>query len=196
MSHQHGIISGKGTKSSRFLDSLRLTKFHVPQTDDLFVDGFIAATFSPRDAHSYFALLLKTPDFRSHVSFVRGVWYTNFVQQPSSGFPTQLPLDFSLRTTEGTVVPQRQWTPADQVDIRRHIQEATLQFPIFFVKRNGGVGFWLPDILEGGRDDDLYNRDSYGQFGGRSTTHIVINVSSQTVILADGSFIIVRRLPS
>jgi len=101
----------------------------------------------------------------------------NYVQRPSSGPPTQLPLDFSVRTTEGTVVPQRRWTPVDEVDIRRHVQEAALQLPVFFVNQNGGVGFWLPDILEG-RDRDLYNRDRQAPLGGRTTTRIRINVSS------------------
>ena len=97
----------------------------------------------------------------------------NYVQPP--GLPTRLPLDFS-RTTEGTIVPQRRWTPADEVDIRRHVQDAALQLPVFFVNRNGSVGFWLPDILEG-RDSELYNRDSHASLGGRTTSHIRINVS-------------------
>jgi len=160
-------------------------------SDDILVDGYIAQTFTPQDASAFFTLLLRTPDVRSHVSYTRGVWYMDYAQHPSSGFP----LDFSVRSMEGTVVPQRRWTPADEFDIRRHVQEATLQPPIFFVNRNGGVGFWLPDILEG-RDGDLYNRDSHAPLGGRTTTHIRINVSSQTLIFADRKFISVRRLPS
>jgi len=97
----------------------------------------------------------------------------NYVQP--SGLLTRLPLDFSI-TTEGTVIPQRRWTPADEVDIRRHVEEATLQLPVFFVNRNGSVGFWLPDILDG-RDSELYNRDSHALLGGRTTSHIRINVS-------------------
>ena len=155
------------------------------------MDGFIAHTFAPQDAYAFFTLLLRTPDFRSHVSYSRGVWYMSYAQQPSSGFPIQLPLDFSVRPTEGTVIPQRRWTPADEVDIRRHVEEATLQLPIFFVNRNDGVGFWLPDILEG-RDGNLYNRDSPAPLGGKTTTHIRINVSSQTLLLDNRKFISVR----
>jgi len=149
---------------------------HLDTADDILVDGFLAHMFSPQGAYAFFALLLRIPDFRSHVSYSRGVWYMNHVQ-PSSGLPTQLPLDFSARTSEGTVIPQRRWTPADEVEIRRYVQGATLQLPVFFVNRNGGVGFWLPDILEG-RDHDLCNRDSQAILGGRTTTHIRINVSS------------------
>ena len=118
----------------------------------------------------------------------------NYVQQPSSGLSTQLPLDFSTRVTEGTVVPQTRWTPADDVDIRRHVQEARLQLPVFFVNQNGGVGFWLPDILDG-RDGDLYNRDNHASLGGTSTTHIRINVSSFSYLTAN-DFIHVGRLLS
>jgi len=92
-----------------------------------------------------------------------------YVQQPSSGLPTQLPLDFSVRTTEGTVVPQRRWSLVNEVDIRLHVQGAALQLPVFFVDRNGSVGFWLPDILEG-RDRELYNRDIQAPLGGKTTT--------------------------
>jgi len=85
-----------------------------------------------------------------------------------------LPLDFSVRMTEGTVVPQRRWTPAEEIEIRRHVEEATLQLPVFFVNRNGGIGFSLPDILQG-HDLDLRNRDSQTTLGGRATAHIRID---------------------
>jgi len=136
--------------------------------------------FSPQDADAFFTLLLRIPDFRSHVSYWWGVWYIDYVQQES---PTHLPLDFSARGTEGTIIPQRRWTPANEVDIRRHVQEAALQLPVFFVNRNGSVGFWLPDILEG-HDHDLYNRDGQAPLGGRTTTYIRINVSSLSYLVA------------
>jgi hypothetical protein len=74
-------------------------------------------------------------------------------------------------------VPQRRWTPAGGVNMRRHVEDATLQLPIFFINRNGGVGFRLPDILQG-HDLDLINRDTEASLGGATTTHIRINVSS------------------
>ena len=146
------------------------------------MDGFLAHTFSPQDAYNFLVLLFRTPDFRSYVSYSQGMWYMTYVQQPSSGLPIWLPLDINTRTTEGTVIPQRRWTPADKVDIRRHVQDAALQFPVFFLNRNG-VGFWLPDILQG-RNHDLYNRDSQATLGGTSTTFIRINVSSLSYLAA------------
>ena len=102
----------------------------------------------------------------------------NLLQGASLGVPlhpTPL-LDYSMRATHGTVVPQRRWTPADEVDFRRHVQRAVLQLPIFFVNRNGGVGFQLSDILRG-CDRDLRNANAFAPLGGKKTTHIRINVS-------------------
>ncbi|KAH9967384.1 hypothetical protein BC827DRAFT_1123100 [Russula dissimulans] len=76
--------------------------------------------------------------------------------------------------TEGTVVSQRRWAPADEADFRRHVEGVTLQLPVFFVNRHGGIGFGLPDILEG-NDQDLNNRDSEAPLGGRTTTFLRIN---------------------
>jgi hypothetical protein len=157
--------------------------------NDLLIDGFISNIFSPSDARNFFALLLRTPNFLHHcrISYAQGIWYImRNVPPPSPGLPSQslfLPLDYDVKLTQGIVVPQRRWTPADEVDIRRHVAEATLQLPIFFVHLNGGVGFWLPDILQG-HDRDLCNRDSEAPLGGRTTTHLRINVSPHALILA------------
>ena len=168
---------------SVIVDPCLLTFCDTKFINDLFVDGFIAQTFSPRDAYNFFVLLLGTNFVQQHrVSYAhaQGLWYIiRSVPSPSLGAPSQnmsLPLDFSIKITQGTVVPQRRWSPADEVDIRRHVEEATLQLPVFFVNRNGAVGFLLSDILQG-RDHDLHNRDSQASLGGRSTTHIRINVS-------------------
>jgi len=158
------------------------SKSQVLQVTDLFVGGFLAHTFSPQDAYNFFVLLLRTQNFlqqyRVSYSHAQGLWYIiQSVPSPSPRAPSQdvsLPLDFSVKMSQGSVVPQRRWTPADEVDIRRHVEEATLQLPVFFVNRNGGIGFSLPDILQG-RDHDLHHRDSQASLGGRSTTHIRIN---------------------
>jgi len=90
-----------------------------------------------------------------------------------------LPLDFDVRKTEGTIVRQRRWIPMDDVDHRRHVEDAMLQPPVFFVNRqSGGVGFWLPDILWG-RDHDVR-----------------INVSSHFVFLTANDLIYVRQCTS
>lgn len=163
------------------------TKFSI-QASDILATGFIAYMFSPQDAHNFLALLLRTPDFLRHyrMSYSQGVWYIMqnppYFPPPPPGIPPQslmLPLDYNVCSTQGTVVPQRRWTPADEIDVRRYVESATLQLPIYFVNRNGGVGFWLPDILQG-RDHDLYHGDRQASLGGKSTTFLRINVSLYT----------------
>ena len=156
---------------------------------DVVTDGFVARTFTPEDAANYFMLLLRTPPFQHFLRYYgivqhQGAWYlthnANMVQGTSPGVPLQSTplLDYSSRTTHGTVVPQRRWTPTDEVDFRRHVDAAALELPIFFVNRNGGIGFRLPDILRG-RDRDLNNADKFAPLGGRPTAQIRINVSTR-----------------
>ncbi|KAI0300619.1 hypothetical protein B0F90DRAFT_1721829 [Multifurca ochricompacta] len=151
---------------------------------DILVDGFISRTFTPEDANYYLMLLLRAPVghyFLQYygISYQNGGWYitqnAGVIQQPLPGIgASTLLLDCTIRTSLGTVVPQNRWAPSDEVDIRRHVEGATLQLPVFFVNQMGGVGFWLPDILQG-RDRDLYNGNMAAPLGGRSTTHIRIN---------------------
>jgi hypothetical protein len=161
-----------------------------PTVNDIFVDGFIANTFSPQDAHVFLTQLLRTPNFLQfyNVAYSGGAWYITqnapYVPPRSPGMPAQhppIPLDFNARETQGTVVPQQRWTPCDEVDVRRFVEEASLQLPIFFINLNGGIGFMLYDILQG-RDMDLLNRGSQAGLGGYFTTHVRINVSLCTVI--------------
>ncbi|KAH9172481.1 hypothetical protein EDB89DRAFT_1906159 [Lactarius sanguifluus] len=152
---------------------------------DVLVYGFVAQTFKPEDANNYFMLLLRTPPSQHFLQYYgiryhQGVWYitlnANLVQGTSPGVPfhaTPL-LDYSNRTTQGTVVPQRRWTPADEEGIRRHVESADLQLPIYFINSNGSIGFPLPDILRG-CNGNLHNANGFASFGGRSTTYIRIN---------------------
>jgi hypothetical protein len=168
----------------------RYSGSHSPMNSvagDIFVDGLVARTFTPKDASNYFMLLLNTPppqNFLQYygIAYHQSAWYImyngNLVQGTSPGVPLQLTplLDYDMRATHGTVVPQRRWTPADEVDVRRFVESAQLQLPIFFVNRNGGLGFRLPDILHG-CDRDLHNANTFAPLGGKYTTHIRINVS-------------------
>jgi hypothetical protein len=88
-------------------------------------------------------------------------------------------LDFRASTTPGTVLPQVRWFPENPADFRRFVIDAVLQFPIFFVNQTGVVGFHLEDILQGSEQDlarDLQNGNGQAPLGGRTTTHIRINV--------------------
>ncbi|KAI9454272.1 hypothetical protein F5148DRAFT_1288743 [Russula earlei] len=97
-------------------------------------------------------------------------WYQKWSHR-SMNLP--LLLDLSVATTRGTVLPQRRWIPADEVDVRRY-ESPVLQLPIFFIDSHGGGGFWLSDILHN-RDHNLHNADSEASLGGGTTVHIRIN---------------------
>lgn len=160
----------------------------ITLSSDVLTDGFVARTFTPEDAANYFTLLLRTPPFQPFLRYYgtvyhQGAWYltrnANLVQGTSPGVPPQSTplLDYNSSTTHGSVVPQRRWTPTNEVDFRRYVDGAALELPIFFVNRNGGIGFRLPDILRG-RDRDLHNADKFAPLGGRATVQIGINVST------------------
>ena len=182
LANQHEVIQSSG---SFFIADFHGTKGLT--STNLLVDGFVARTFTAGDANSYLMLLLWTPQGQSFLEYYgieyhRGAWYirhnSNLVQGTSPGvpyLPTPL-LDYSMKETTGTVVTQRRWTPAEEVDIRRHVQCAALLLPIFFVNRNGSLGFWLTDILRG-CDRELHNANSFAPLGGEYTTQVRIHVS-------------------
>jgi hypothetical protein len=125
--------------------------------------------------------LLRAQNFIQYygILYGQGAWYithnSELVQGTSPGVPLQpTPILDYTSTIQGTVVPQRRWAPADGGDIQRHVQSATLELPIFFVNRNGGLGFQLTDILRG-CDRDLRNANEFASLGGKTMTHIRIN---------------------
>ncbi|KAH8987177.1 hypothetical protein EDB92DRAFT_1801539, partial [Lactarius akahatsu] len=150
-------------------------------------DGFVARTFGPRDADHYFMFLFRSPLSRylPNLVYLQGAWYisrgANLMQGTSPGVPFQHTplLDYSSCGTQGTIVPQKRWNPAEDVDVRRHVEGAILQLPIYFVNSNGSIGLPLSDILRG-CDRDLHNANSFATLGGESTTHIRINWPGST----------------
>ncbi len=185
--HQHQV--GHSVGHCFCLSDVPCTK--IP-ANDLFVDGFVSCTFGPGDANNYLMLLLRTQHFVPYYGIVyhQGAWHitrnAQYLQGTSPGVPpvANLPLDYDMRETHGTIVPQRRWTPADEIDFRRHVEDAVLQLPIFFANRNGGIGFWLPDILRG-CDRDILNGGSFAALGGKASTQVRINVSQlfQSVVI-------------
>ncbi len=76
----------------------------------------------------------------------------------------------------GTVVPQILWIPFTGTDRRRHVQDAGLQLPIFFLHTDGRLGLPL-DAAVIGRCDTLLNAQFPAPLGPQTTTHIRIGVS-------------------
>jgi hypothetical protein len=77
----------------------------------------------------------------------------------------------------GTVVPQSLWIPFTITDRRRHVQDAELQKPIFFLHMDGRLGLPL-DAAVVGRCDTLLNARVPAPLGPQTTTHIRIGVSN------------------
>jgi hypothetical protein len=162
------------------------------------VDGFIAQTFSAQDAHAraYFTRLFSFPLIQVFLQdygilYSRGAWHITRDQNRRFGIQElPQPVDFDVRETQGTVVPQRQWA-----QVRYNQFSYSLQLPVFFVHQNGGVGFSLSDILQG-RDSGLYNGDEEAPLKGPITTYIRISVSLHAIILTTNVLIYLHRRPS
>ncbi|KAF8272215.1 hypothetical protein EI94DRAFT_1697575 [Lactarius quietus] len=60
--------------------------------------------------------------------------------------PDRWLLDLGI-VSRGTVVPQTMWYPRSSVDIRRHVEMAELQMPVFFEGKDGKSAFPLRHAL-------------------------------------------------
>ena len=76
----------------------------------------------------------------------------------------------------GTVVPQSLWIPFTVADRIRHVQDAELQMPIFFLHTDRRLGLPL-DAAVIGLCDTLLNAQLPAPVGPQVTTHIRIGVS-------------------
>ena len=74
------------------------------------------------------------------------------------------------------VVPQKIWTPPNQSDWRRYVEQASLRMPIFFIQNNGTTGLPLVRALGGG-GPMLRGADAPAPLGGGHFTQIRIAVS-------------------
>ena len=76
------------------------------------------------------------------------------------------------------VVPQKIWTPPNQSDWRRYVEQAHLRMPVFFVQGNGTIGLPLPRAVVGDTAS-LRGADSPAPLGGGHSTQIRIAVSAE-----------------
>jgi len=130
---------------------------------DLLIDGYLAQTFSPRDAESYFwphAFVITSPAVRSI--------------PPSlsiNGQPAWL-LDYAIRQV-GTVVPQRPWTPGYPSNSQRYT--TSMKMPIFFIHKDQ-INLGLPLIKAVAGDcEALLGARAAAPLGNCSSMYIRIN---------------------
>jgi hypothetical protein len=70
------------------------------------------------------------------------------------------------------VVPQKIWTPPNQSDWRRYVEQANLRMPVFFIQNNGTIGLPLARAITG--DMALLRANMPAPLGGGHSTRIRI----------------------
>jgi len=146
-------------------------------------EGFLAKMFGRRDAAFFIESLLKVDAREVHlVGNVPG-WHNALMSQMPSiqeaGYAVLAPngqplwlLDF-IPQQMYHVVPQKIWTPPNQSDWRRYVEQAILRMPVFFIQNNGAIGLPLAQALNGDRAL-LRGADKPAPLGGGHSTQIRI----------------------
>ena len=142
-------------------------------------DGYIAYTFTPQAAASYYAILFKVDSSAVRAFHHLGAFYV--WNRPTTW--TQLPLnvngrhgwllDYHIRPG-GSVVPQQIWSPLAQGDWLRYVERARLQTPLFFVNADGTLGVPIVNAVSG--QICLRGGGEPAPFGDKATTKIRICV--------------------
>jgi len=147
---------------------------------DLFVDGYIAQTFSPEGAVRFFTRLLgvDAQSLRPPISqeSPHAFFITSFSMQcacPSFAINGR-PLDYVI-SQAGTVVPQRMWSSRISLDSQRNTN-ISLNMPVYFVHNDRAtLGLPLLKAVEGSRPTLLGASDT-APIGNVSSMYIRINV--------------------
>jgi hypothetical protein len=160
---------------------------NVPFTSVAFVrsDGFLVRMFGERDATFFIESLLKMNARDVYlVGNVPGWPDALMVQRPSvsdtpydavaNNHPLWL-LDF-IPLPIYHVVPQKIWTPPNQSDWRRYVEQTNLRMPVFFIQNNGIIGLPLARAAVGDTTS-LRDADGAAPLGGGHSTSIRIAVS-------------------
>jgi hypothetical protein len=146
-------------------------------------DGYLMRMFGARDTTFFLESLLKV-DAREVdlISNVPGWPNALMVSRPSVSGTTpdafesnQAPLwllDF-VPLPRLAVVTQQIWSPPNQSDWRRYIEQAYIRMPVFFVQNSGVVGLPLSRAVVGDTAS-LRNANRAGPLGGGHSTQIRI----------------------
>jgi hypothetical protein len=150
-------------------------------------EGFLTKMFGRRDAAFLIELLLKV-NVRDVVLYEKVSGWDNALMVPNPSIndgryvalaPNNQPLwllDIIPRPTD-LVVPQKIWTPPNQSDWRRYVEQTSLRMPVFFIQNDGAIGLPLFRALSGQRAL-LRCGDTPAPLGGGHSTQIRIAVSA------------------
>jgi hypothetical protein len=83
----------------------------------------------------------------------------------------------------GSVVPQRFWTPNTVIDVRRHLWEAELQLPVFFLHQSGSIGLTVEAAMNG-QSYTLVNANYSAPLGISSETTTIIRIGVSVIYSA------------
>jgi len=146
-------------------------------------EGFLTKMFGRRDAAFFIESLLKADV--SDVYLIKNVpgWNNALMaQRPSIHDARVDAIDPSNRPlwlldivppSMYDVVPQKIWTPPNQSDWRRYVEQASLRMPVFFIQNDGAIGLPLARALAGDRQS-LRCADMPAPLGGGHSTQIRI----------------------
>jgi hypothetical protein len=148
--------------------------------------GFLVRMFGERDAAFFIEALLKLNVKDVYLVGNMPGWHNALMaQRPSisgtrcdavaNNVPLWL-LDFVPMPMDH-VVPQKIWTPPNQSDWRRYVEQAHLRMPVFFVQGNGTTGLPLPRAVLGDAAS-LRGANSPASLGGAHSTQIYMAVNS------------------
>ncbi|KAI0031274.1 hypothetical protein K488DRAFT_86964 [Vararia minispora EC-137] len=149
--------------------------------------GYVASSFGYQDAAQYFGHLLKLrcsdwvaisgADGRYGELIVldlRPVHNTLSPGHPVIG--VSMDLDSRCHSVpQDCVLAQRIWRPQSELDYHRHVSDAALERPIFFLHNNGRLGLAVASTLSG----DFSTLRSVSQpvnMGGKTTTTVRIHL--------------------
>ncbi|KAI0060993.1 hypothetical protein BV25DRAFT_821259 [Artomyces pyxidatus] len=131
---------------------------HVPRPDP-FLDGYISNMFGPNGAEFYFSCLLKVParslNAVNNIHNWPGAYFVTHAPSPNPQPQAVIQqqylflLDYAVMSGLGTVVPQTIWIPSTQQDWVRHVRDAILEMPIFFVHNDGALGISVVNASAG-----------------------------------------------
>jgi hypothetical protein len=150
-------------------------------------EGFLTKMFGRRDAAFFIESLLKVDAGDVYLVGCVPGWHNALMAQTASIHDTRVDafdphnrplwlLDI-IPPPMNHVVPQKIWTPPNQSDWRRYVEQASLRMPVFFIQNDGGIGLPLTRALAGDRAS-LRFADMPAPLGGGHSTQIRIAVST------------------
>ncbi|KZV71531.1 hypothetical protein PENSPDRAFT_751636 [Peniophora sp. CONT] len=137
---------------------------NTPMPNEYMVMGYVSTVIGSAHAAILFNNLVRSRDFTRAPSNILPY------QDGSYRWTSRPDIVLDYRVDEkGTVVPQKAWKPAD---VQRHVLDATLLPPVFFVRTDYFKGVDMSRVWSG--HADIINPDAPAPLGGRTRVDFVL----------------------